>query len=283
MDFAAMMVIARAVCGGFWLIDARLWAPRRRAAVEAASAAAGGNHPQEERQRIGKEPLLVEYARSFFPVILIVLLLRSFLVEPFRIPSGSMIPTLWVGDFILVNKFAYGIRLPVVNLKFIDIGKPQRGDVVVFRYLEDPSTDYIKRIVGLPGDRIEYHDKTVFINGTAMPQQYIGPYTEVSTGVPLPARLQVESIGAVKHELVIHPDYFGRLDAGAWQVPEGSYFAMGDNRDNSNDSRAWGFVPERNLVGKAFMIWGGGAAGGGAGSRGGGGGRGDGRRGEHPH
>jgi len=255
MDFAAMMVIALVVCGVIWLIDARLWAPRRRAAVEAASAAAGGNLPQEERQRIGKEPLLVEYARSFFPVILIVLLLRSFLVEPFRIPSGSMIPTLWVGDFILVNKFAYGIRLPVVNLKFIDIGKPQRGDVVVFRYPEDPSTDYIKRIVGLPGDRIEYHDKTVFINGTAMPQQYVGPYTEVSTGVPLPARLQVESIGAVKHELVIHPDYFGRLDAGAWQVPEGSYFAMGDNRDNSNDSRAWGFVPERNLVGKAFMIW----------------------------
>src|SRR3569833_2166638 len=158
MDFAAMMVIALEVCGVIWLIDARLWAPRRRAAVEAASAAAGGNLPQEERQRIGKEPLLVEYARSF----------------------------------ILVNKFAYGIRLPVVNLKFIDIGKPQRGDVVVFRYPEDPSTDYIKRIVGLPGDRIEYHDKTVFINGTAMPQQYIGPYTEVSTGVPLPARLQVE-------------------------------------------------------------------------------------------
>src|SRR3569832_522385 len=255
MDFAAMMVIALVVCGVIWLIDARLWAPRRRAAVEAASAAAGGNLPQEERQRIGKEPLLVEYARSFFPVILIVLLLRSYLVEPIRIQSGSMITTLWVGELKLVNKFAYGIRLPGVNLKFIDIGKPQRGDVVVFRYPEDPSTDYIKRIVGLPGDRIEYHDKTVFINGTAMPQQYIGPYTEVSTGVPLPARLQVESIGAVKHELVIHPDYFGRLDAGAWQVPEVSYFAMGGGRGGGGGGRAGGGVPERNLVGKAFMIW----------------------------
>lgn len=255
MDFATIMVIALLVCGLIWALDARLWAPRRRLAVETASAAAGGSLPDEQRQRLSKEPLLVEYARSFFPVILIVLLLRSFLVEPFRIPSGSMIPTLWVGDFILVNKFTYGIRLPIVNLKVIDIGKPQRGDVVVFRFPEDPSTDYIKRVVGLPGDRIEYHDKTLFINGVALPQQYVGPYTEVSTGVPLPARLEMESINGVEHKIVIHPDYLGRLDAGAWQVPEDSYFVMGDNRDNSNDSRAWGFVPERNLVGKAFMIW----------------------------
>src|SRR3569833_133109 len=173
MDFAAMMVLALVVCGVIWLIDARLWAPRRRAAVEAASAAAGGNLPQEERQRIGKEPLLVEYARSFFPVILIVLLLRSFLVVPIRNPSGSMLPTLWVGDFILVNKFAYGIRLPVVNLKFIDIGKPLRGDEVEFLYPEDPSTDYIKRIACLPVDRFEYHDKTGFLFGSAMPHQYL--------------------------------------------------------------------------------------------------------------
>ena len=255
MDFATMMVIALTVCGVIWALDARLWAPRRRAALAAASAAGTGPLAEQDRQRITKEPLLVEYARSFFPVILVVLLLRSFLVEPFRIPSGSMIPTLWVGDFILVNKFVYGIRLPVVNMKVIDIGSPKRGDVVVFRFPEDPSVDYIKRIVGLPGDRIAYHDKTLFINGVAAPQQYVGPYTEVSTGIPLPAKLQVESIQGVEHKLAVHPDYFGRLDAGEWQVPEGSYFAMGDNRDNSNDSRAWGFVPERNLVGKAFMIW----------------------------
>src|SRR3569623_3142774 len=214
MDFAALMVIALVGGGVIWLIDARLWAPRRRAAGEAASAAAGGNLPQEEQQRIGNEPLLVEYARSFFPVILVVLLLRSFLVEPVRIPSGSMIPTLWVGDFILVNKFTYGIRLPVVNMKVIDIGSPKRGDVVVFRFPEDPSVDYIKRIVGLPGDHIAYHDKTLFINGVAAPQQYVGPYTEVSTGIPLPAKLQIESIQGVEHKLTVHPDNFGRLDDG---------------------------------------------------------------------
>lgn len=255
MDFATMMVIALAVCGVIWAIDHWLWAPKRRAALAAATTAAGGTLPQEQQQRISKEPLMVEYARSFFPVILVVLLLRSFLVEPFRIPSGSMIPTLWVGDFILVNKYAYGIRLPVVNKKIIDVGAPQRGDVVVFRFPAEPSTDYIKRIVGLPGDRIEYRNKTIFINGEAVPQTMMGPYTEVSTGIPLPAKLQMEAINGVQHEMVIHPDYFGRLDGGDWRVPEGSYFVMGDNRDNSNDSRAWGFVPERNLVGKAFMIW----------------------------
>lgn len=251
MDFATIMVIALAVCGLIWAVDARLWAPGRRAAL----AAAGADLKEEDRQRIAKEPLLVEYARSFFPVILIVLLLRSFLVEPFRIPSGSMIPTLWIGDFILVNKFAYGIRLPVVDMKIIDIGEPKRGDVVVFRYPDDPSTDYIKRVVGLPGDRITYHSKTLFINGQPAPQQPAGPYTEVDTGIPLPAKLQMESVDGVEHKMVVHPDYFGRLDAGDWRVPEGSYFVMGDNRDNSNDSRAWGFVPEKNLVGKAFMIW----------------------------
>lgn len=255
MDFATMMVIALAVCGAIWALDARLWAPKRRAALAAATAATGGSLGEDERQRIYKEPLLVEYARSFFPVILIVLLLRSFLVEPFRIPSGSMIPTLWVGDFILVNKFTYGIRLPVVNRKIIDVGAPERGDVVVFRFPTDPSTDYIKRVIGLPGDRIEYRDKTLFVNGEPLPQHYIGPYTEVSTGIPLPARLYVESLGGAEHELVVHPDYIGRLDIGEWRVPAGHYFVMGDNRDNSNDSRAWGYVPESNLVGKAFLIW----------------------------
>lgn len=255
MDFATVMVIALAVCGVIWALDARLWAPRRREALESASAAAGGQLKEEDQRRIAKEPLLVEYARSFFPVILIVLLLRSFLVEPFRIPSGSMIPTLWVGDFILVNKFAYGIRLPVVDMKVIEIGAPRRGDVAVFRFPEDPSTDYIKRIIGLPGDRVGYHNKTLFINGEPVPQQSVGPYTEVSTGVPLPAKLRLETVDGVQHQMVVHPDYFGRLDAGEWQVPEGAYFVIGDNRDNSNDSRAWGFVPEKNLVGKAFMIW----------------------------
>ena len=254
-DFATVMVIALLVCGVIWAVDAWLWAPRRRAVLATAAQSAGGSLDEETRTRLGKEPVLVEYARSFFPVILIVFLLRSFLVEPFRIPSGSMIPTLWTGDFILVNKFAYGIRLPILNAKILNIGEPGRGDVVVFRYPEDPSTDYIKRVIGVPGDRISYHDKTVFINGVAAAQKFVGPYTGFPTGIPLPSRLEVESLGDKQHILVIHPGFFGRLEQGEWTVPQGSYFMMGDNRDNSNDSRAWGFVPEKNLVGKAFMIW----------------------------
>jgi signal peptidase I len=253
-DFETVMLIALAVCGVIWAVDARLWAPRRRAALAAAEAS-GGSLDLEQRNRVAKEPVLVEYARSFFPVILVVFLLRSFVVEPFRIPSGSMIPTLWTGDFILVNKFSYGIRLPILNVKLIKIGEPKRGDVMVFRYPEDPSTDYIKRVVGLPGDRIAYHDKTVYINGVAAPQVSDGPFTAFPTGIPLPARLEEESFDGRRHKMVIHPGFFGRLEEGEWTVPKGSYFVMGDNRDNSNDSRAWGFVPERNLVGHAFMIW----------------------------
>ena len=254
-DFATIMVIFLAVCGCIWVADILLWAPRRRGAVAAASQAAGGKLDEETRLRIGKEPVLVEYARSFFPVILVVFCLRSFLVEPFRIPSGSMIPTLWTGDFILVNKFAYGIHLPVLNTRILDIGEPRRGDVVVFRYPEDPSTDYIKRVIGLPGDHIAYHDKTVFINGVKADQHFKGPFTGFPTGIPLPNRLEVESLGDKKHIMVIHPGFYGRLEQGEWTVPAHSYFMMGDNRDNSNDSRAWGFVPEKNLIGKAFLIW----------------------------
>lgn len=254
-DFASIMLIALVTCGVIWIFDARLWAPRRREALANASQAAGGALDHETRNRIGKEPILVEYARSFFPVILAVFLLRSFLVEPFRIPSGSMIPTLLTGDFILVNKFKYGIRLPILNTKIVNISEPKRGDVIVFRYPENPSMDYIKRVIGLPGDHIAYHDKTVFVNGVEAKQRFIGPYTEFSTGIPLPARLEMESLDGREHRMVIHPGFFGRLEDGEWTVPQGSYFAMGDNRDNSNDSRAWGFVPEKNLVGKAFMIW----------------------------
>jgi signal peptidase I len=254
-DFEGMMVIALIICGVIWAADAMLWAPRRREAVASASEAAGGNLGEETRVRLGREPIVVEYARSFFPVILVVFCLRSFLVEPFRIPSGSMIPTLLTGDFILVNKFSYGIRLPILNDEVVKIGEPHRGDVVVFRYPEDPSTDYIKRVIGLPGDHIAYHNKTVFINGVKADQRYVGPYTEFPTGIPLPSRLEVESLGNKKHIMVIHPAFHGRLERGEWTVPADSYFVMGDNRDNSNDSRAWGFVPEKNLIGKAFLVW----------------------------
>jgi len=200
------------------------------------------------------EPVLVEYARSFFPIVLIVLLLRSFLAEPFRIPSGSMMPTLLVGDFILVNKFTYGIRLPVINKKIIELNEPQRGDIVVFRYPKDPAVDYIKRVIGLPGDKISYHNKKLTINGTPIEQVSLGRYEGVGQGQDMTgAENLLENLTGVEHSILIRNgaptvefDYI---------VPQGNYFAMGDNRDNSNDSRYWGPVPEENLVGKAFFIW----------------------------
>lgn len=201
-----------------------------------------------------KEPLLVEYARSFFPVVLIVLLLRSFIAEPFRIPSASMMPTLLIGDFILVNKFTYGIRLPVINKKVIELNEPQRGDIVVFRYPKDPTVDYIKRVIGLPGDRVAYHDKKLHINGVPINQVSLGRYQGVGQGEDMTGNEHLsEDLIGVEHSILIRN---GAASAeGVYIVPKGSYFVMGDNRDNSNDSRYWGTVPEENLVGKAFFIW----------------------------
>ncbi|MCX7097669.1 MAG: signal peptidase I [Methylococcales bacterium] len=200
------------------------------------------------------EPIIVEYARSFFPVVLVVLLLRSFIAEPFRIPSGSMMPTLLVGDFILVNKFTYGIRLPVINKKIIEMGAPERGDIVVFRYPKDPTVDYIKRIVGLPGDKIMYSNKQLTVNGIPVKEVSMGRYQGLGQGEDMTGAEEfLEDLTGVEHSILI------RNGAPSVEfvhvVPEGSYFAMGDNRDNSNDSRYWGYVPEANLVGKAFFIW----------------------------
>lgn len=200
------------------------------------------------------EPILVEYARSFFPIVLIVLMLRSFLVEPFRIPSGSMMPTLLVGDFILVNKFTYGIRLPVINKKMIDMNSPARGDIVVFRFPKDPSVDYIKRVIGVPGDRVAYYDKAIHINDKPMPQTSVGVYQGVGQGEDMTgAEHKHENLQTVEHDILIKSGM--PSVEGVYLVPPGHYFVMGDNRDNSNDSRYWGFVPEENLVGKAFLIW----------------------------
>lgn len=197
------------------------------------------------------EPWPVEYARSFFPVVLVVLLLRSFLVEPFRIPSGSMMPTLLIGDFILVNKFTYGLRLPVLHTKIVEMGEPKRGDIVVFRFPKDPTVDYIKRIIGVPGDKIRYENKQLYINGEPMKQTSLGYYEGAGQG---DEALLNEELGTVSHDILIRRhDPFAK--GGEFVVPAGHYFAMGDNRDNSNDSRFWGPVPEANLVGKAFFIW----------------------------
>ncbi len=243
-DFEAILTLATALTGLVWLVDALYFAKRRHAAAPIVSE--GGEAV------VPREPIVVDYSKSFFPVILLVLVLRSFLAEPFHIPSSSMVPTLLVGDFILVNKYDYGFRLPVLHTKLIPVGEPKRGDVVVFRYPGDPSEDFIKRIVGLPGDHIVYRDKTLYINGVVMAKDALGPYSGPDADTE-GSELAREHLGPMTHELLTVPGRFG--NEGEWTVPEGEYFAMGDNRDNSNDSRYWGFVPEANLVGRAFFIW----------------------------
>jgi len=244
-DFEALLTLATAVTGLVWLVDALYFAPRRRAAAPAAEQGATDQAPAKPR-----EPVVVDYSKSFFPVILLVLVLRSFLAEPFHIPSSSMVPTLLIGDFILVNKYDYGIRLPVLHTKILKVGEPKRGDVAVFRYPRDTSEDYIKRIVGLPGDHIVYRNKTLYINGVVMQRDVVGPYSGPDADG---AELSHERLGSVTHDVLTVPGQYSV--EGEWTVPEGEYFAMGDNRDNSSDSRYWGFVPEQNLVGKAFFIW----------------------------
>ncbi len=253
LDFPTILVAATLFTGLGWALDATLLAPARRRKA-AGLMASGAAEDSAQVTASLRESTLVEYCKSFFPVILAVLLLRSFLVEPFRIPSGSMMPTLLVGDFILVNKFAYGIRLPVVNTKIIEVGEPQRGDVVVFRYPKEPSVDYIKRVIGLPGDRIGYFNKVVYINGEPAGQVPGGVYSGKGSGVSMSgASRRREQLSDVQHDILVMPRT-ASLE-GEYVVGEDEYFVMGDNRDNSNDSRFWGSVPESHLVGKAFSIW----------------------------
>lgn len=255
VDFQTWMVIVLAVCGVIWLFDRVVMAPRRRGNVVQLTSGSEAADKQAV-ERAGKEPLIVEYARTFFPIILAVLVLRAFIAEPFRIPSGSMMPTLLVGDFILVNKFDYGIRLPVTHQKIFSIGEPHRGDVVVFRYPKDPSVDYIKRIIGVPGDKIVYRDKKLIINGKPMPQEWLGRYTgpeHALSSAGAGDTLYMEQLDDVRHDILLNSTGLSR--DGVYEVPKGHYFVMGDNRDNSNDSRYWGDVPEQNLVGKAMIIW----------------------------
>lgn len=246
LDFAAVMVTLVAVSGGISLYDSVVLGPRRKSQAAAA--------PVPEAEKPVEAPVLVQYARSFFPVFLIVLVLRSFLIEPFRIPSGSMMPTLLIGDFILVNKYTYGIRLPVLNLKVLELGKPQRGDIIVFRYPEDLTTPYIKRVIGVPGDRIVYSNKTLTINGKAVPATEVGLYEGVGAGASfIDEVILQENLGTLEHQILQTPQVRSR-DADM-VIPEGQYFVLGDNRDNSKDSRFWGTVPDENLIGRAFMIW----------------------------
>lgn len=255
LDFPLLLVLLTLFTGVVWLLDIVLLAPRRLTTLSEMDSVSGGAS-EEMRARATNEPWLVEMSRTFFPIILLVLVVRSFIVEPFRIPSGSMMPTLLVGDFILVNKFAYGLRLPVLNTRILDIGEPKRGEVFVFRYPENPHVDYIKRVIGVPGDHIVYRNKQLTINGQLAPQTYLDTYVGIGSGASSTgARHLNEDLLGTRHDILIMPErnvFGGDFE---YVVPQGQYFAMGDNRDNSRDSRAWGTVPEANLVGKAFMIW----------------------------
>ncbi len=231
MDFSLILVLATLAAGLIW--------GGYRAYLAVAGRAAGA------------EPVAVEYARSFFPILLLVLVVRSFLFEPFRIPSSSMMPTLLVGDFIFVNKFTYGLRLPVLNTRIMELGEPRRGDVIVFRLPAEPSTNYIKRLVGLPGDTIRYVNDHLFINGQPVESMLVGLYDgDMQAG----SILMQEQLDSVRHQILLIPGVSGRGD-GTFVVPAGYYFMMGDNRDNSQDSRFIGPIPEANIVGRAVRIW----------------------------
>jgi signal peptidase I len=251
VDFSLMLVVVGALSGVVWAVDRLFFAAARTRA-----AAAAGTPPERVR-----EPVAVEYARSFFPVIVLVLVIRSFLFEPFRIPSDSMMPTLFDGDFIFVSKYSYGLRLPVTNTLLVPTGTPQRGDVIVFRLPPNPKINYIKRLVGLPGDRIRVDAANqLYVNDVPQPQtagaSYVGPKQDQWNYAGVPTA--TETLGTKRHLLMFAQ---GGVRQGEWVVPAGHYFFMGDNRNNSKDSRwlnepdAPGYVPEQNLVGKAVRIW----------------------------
>lgn len=271
--FSLILVLVTLSSGLIWLFDALVLAPKRQQKLAMAQATQA-DISEESAEKIVRESAIVETSRSIFPVIAFVLILRSFIYEPFQIPSGSMMPTLLVGDFILVEKFSYGLKDPVWRSQLVETGKPARGDVTVFKYPENPQIDYIKRVIGLPGDRVVYRNKELYIQKSCSEGQTDCPKLEkvARVGVNqgefnqdnIPLLRYKEQLGDVTHDILINPGrgeptsfYYreNNLAVGEFVVPEGQYFVMGDNRDNSTDSRFWGFVPEANLVGKAVAIW----------------------------
>lgn len=283
-NFALILFIAMVVTGIIWFLDIFYFAKQRRATADAALKAFDERNAKLTADGIKvdntsraaieaallRQPTWIEYSGAFFPVIALVFFLRSFLLEPFKIPSSSMVPTLLVGDLIVVNKFTYGIRLPVLNRKIIEVGNPQRGDVMVFKYPKDMSQDYIKRVIGVPGDKITYENKRLTVNGKEVSYTAMDEYLDDER--PIYHKQFMENLGGVKHR-ILNMDGRRTFEFGAVEnfplkeacnytydkftctVPEGNYFMMGDNRDNSQDSRYWGFVPDKNIVGKAIYVW----------------------------
>jgi len=289
MDFAFVLFILVLITGIAWGVDKCIFLPRRKRAADEAvkryeqheniatqavhAQRMGTQHDDKIRMQLRnnalRQPWWLEYSAGFFPVMLAVFIFRSFIVEPFKIPSGSMMPTLLNGDFILVNKFDYGIRLPVINRKIIKNHNPLRGDVIVFRYPRNEAEDYIKRVVGLPGDTISYSDKKLSVNGKKIAVTSLDDYFDKEHSVWLKQYREV--LGKRKNDILHNPASPGFVggagdfpfrknchyqdDGLVCRVPAGHYFVMGDNRDNSADSRYWGFVPDKNIVGRAFFIW----------------------------
>ena len=282
-NFALLLLLASVVTGVYWVAERLYFLPQRQRAVAALEAqdaqrreglakmgiAQVDGDITEAKVKLLMQPWWLDWTAGLFPVIITVFILRSFLFEPFKIPSGSMVPTLLVGDLILVNKFTYGVRLPVVNIKLTEGNKPQRGDVMVFRYPPRPSLDYIKRVVGLPGDTVAYLNKRLTINGKPVDTQALPDFFDEDASQYF--KQFEESLGEQPHRLlndarrpafVAGVDKFDgiencnyTIEGVTCKVPEGHYFTMGDNRDNSLDSRYWGFVPDKNIVGKAFFVW----------------------------
>ncbi len=288
VNFTLLLFILLVITGAFWVAERWYFAPQRRRAADRAAeelesrraalqqqgVVADGSMGESDvaaaRERLQRQPWWLEWTAGLFPVILVVFLLRSFVAEPFKIPSGSMEPTLVPGDLILVNKFVYGLRLPLLDTRITPGELPQRGDVIVFRLPKDPRIDYIKRIVGLPGDTVSYENKHLVINGKPVAETPLSDYFD--PGSMTYYKQYMEALGAHRHRIMLNPeappyviggpDNFPHrdmchynLEGFVCKVPAGNYFAMGDNRDNSLDSRYWGFVPERNIVGKAFVVW----------------------------
>jgi signal peptidase I len=285
-NFALLLFLASVVTGLYWLAERFYFLPQRQQAAAKLEAEAQqrraenerlgvrsdeGTELEQARERLLAQPWWLDWTAGLFPVIVVVFLLRSFLFEPFKIPSGSMIPTLLVGDLILVNKYHYGVRLPVLNLKITEGNKPQRGDVMVFRYPPRPSQDYIKRVIALPGDEVAYLNKRLTINGQPVPTSELPEFFDEDAMRYF--KQYAEDLGVTAHRMIIDNDRRGgfseheipafpyrddcrySVEGVVCKVPDGHYFMMGDNRDNSLDSRYWGFVPDQNIVGRAFFVW----------------------------